>query len=566
MSSKFGGIFDSVFTPKPPRNKFDLSFDSIGDYRIGLVYPVCCLPVIPGDKFRINQEMLVRAMPMVAPAFGNLKLYTHYFFVPNRLVWDRWEDFITGGEDGDYVGIPKSLPLNYICQQITDESSPYKDLIPVFLPDGLFDHLYGFCFDSADVMKTCTDTTPIDLTPIAMYALIGQEYYRDQNVQNDVKLELEAFRTSNNAANLFNATMNLITSMAYSFSGATGVTPDAGGHFSRCYIKDYFTSALPFVQRGPDVTLPITGDVLIDQDKSVNGVQFTGSSTLPENSPVTTGDGGSAFALEANNQQLKYNAGLIGDLKDVTSATINDLRRAIALQRFYEISARGGSRYIEQILAHFHVRSSDARLQRPEYIGGGVTPIQVGEVFQTSNTVEDSPQGNLAGRGVGYGRSNGVYFSSEEHGYIIGLISFMPPAYYFQGVDAVFTKTDRLDYPWPSFGNLGEQEIKKSELLVDTSGVDNFGQLFGYTPRYAEYKYKKDTLHGAMRSSLQYWTWARRLKDNANLNGSFLIVPNITTPFAVTEEKSNPFVIWISSSIDVLRELPYYGTPSSLGI
>lgn len=563
MSRKFGGIFDSVFTPKPPRNKFDLSNDRYGTYKIGPLYPICTIPVIPGDKFRIDQEMLVRAMPMVSPTYGTLKVYTHYFFVPNRLVWKDWEDFITGGEDGNYVGISKSVPLKSLFDAFVGEEVSLSSSLS---PGGLFDHLYGFCFPVGTKAGSINDTTPIDLTPLVMYALICNEYYRDQNVDFDLSPLIKSFYESNTLSDVIQSVYNLVIRLSNYGTSSVG----KGALFIRRYIKDYFTSALPFTQRGGEVTLPITGDVLIDQDSSVNGVQFKGSSTMSEDINVTTGDGGSAFALQANGQNLSYNSGLKGDLSNVVSATINDLRRAIALQRFFEISARGGSRYIEQILAHFHVRSSDARLQRPEYIGGGVTDLTVGEVFQTSATEEGipTPQGNIAGRGVAYGRANKTYFSSEEHGYIIGIMSIMPPAVYYQGIDSIFTKTDRLDYPWPSFGNLGEQEIKKSELYVDfINGVDNSEALFGYTPRYSEYKYRKDTLHGEMRNTMQYWTWARELSPSGgspNLNSDFLAVPEISGPFAAPKE--DPFVIWISSNISALRELPYYGTPSSLGL
>lgn len=568
MSRKFGGIFDSVFTPKPPRNKFDLSNDRYGTYKIGPLYPICTIPVIPGDKFRIDQEMLVRAMPMVSPTYGTLKIYTHYFFVPNRLVWKDWEDFITGGEDGTFVGVAKSAPISQICEYFVNSSDKIISPQNCLAPGGIFDHLYGISFPAGTDVKKIKDKTMVDLTPFVMYCLIFQEYYRDQNIDFDYKPLIKEFAEAENTYNIVQAALAL-----YNKIGQTFPEPSLLGDlglFYRRYIKDYFTSALPFTQRGSDVTLPITGDISIDQAEGINGLQFKVSGTMAEDVNVTTGDGGSAFALQANGRNLSYHEGLKGDLSNVVSATINDLRRAIALQRFYEISARGGSRYIEQILSHFHVRSSDARLQRPEYIGGGVTDLNVGEVLQTSATEDGvpTPQGNIAGRGVAYGRANQTYYSAEEHGYIIGIMSIMPPAVYYQGIDSVFTKTDRLDYPWPSFGNLGEQEIKKSELYVDyTGGVDNSEALFGYTPRYAEYKYRKDTLHGEMRNTMQYWTWARELSPaggSPNLNSEFLAVPEISGPFAAPDE--DPFVIWISSNISALRELPYYGTPSSLGL
>jgi hypothetical protein len=220
-----------------------------------------------------------------------------------------------------------------------------------------------------------------------------------------------------------------------------------------------------------------------------------------------------------------YASGLTTAGGSVVAATINDLRRAIALQRFYEISARAGSRYIETIMGHFHVRSSDARLQRPEYLGGGVTDINIGEVLQTSATDETSPQGNMAGRGFGIGRSNQCTYRAEEHGYLFGIMSIIPEPYYYQGIDKEWTRQSRVDYYWPSFAHLGEQEIDKSELSVGTSDgeTDAYGKLFGYAPRYAEYKFSKNIITGLLRGSLANWTFARKISD-PNLNAAFLEV------------------------------------------
>ena len=258
-----------------------------------------------------------------------------------------------------------------------------------------------------------------------------------------------------------------------------------------------------------------------------------------------------------------YASGLTTAGGSVVAATINDLRRAIALQRFYEISARAGSRYIETIMGHFHVRSSDARLQRPEYLGGGVTDINIGEVLQTSATDETSPQGNMAGRGFGIGRSNQCTYRAEEHGYLFGIMSIVPEPYYYQGVDKEWTRQSRVDYYWPSFAHLGEQEIDKSELCVGASDgeTDTYGKLFGYAPRYAEYKFSKNIITGLLRGSLANWTFARKISD-PNLNAAFLEVPQVNNPFAVQDEETDKFIIWFSNDIRALRPMPFFGTPS----
>ena len=354
-----------------------------------------------------------------------------------------------------------------------------------------------------------------------------------------------------------------------------------GDLLSRRWLKDYFTSALPTPQRGPDVQLPIVGEggtiqadgplKLMIQNQGTGSTTTTSSVFTPDLNVGlgnTTGIGISSsvndqFPVEKDHTDLMYASGLTTAGGSVVAATINDLRRAIALQRFYEISARAGSRYIETIMGHFHVRSSDARLQRPEYLGGGVTDINIGEVLQTSATDQTSPQGNMAGRGFGIGRSNQCTYRAEEHGYLFGIMSIIPEPYYYQGIDKEWTRQSRVDYYWPSFAHLGEQEIDKSELSVGTSDgeTDTFGQLFGYAPRYAEYKFSKNIITGLLRGSLANWTFARKISD-PNLNAAFLEIPQVNNPFAVQDEDTDKFIIWFSNDIRALRPMPFFGTPS----
>ena len=192
-----------------------------------------------------------------------------------------------------------------------------------------------------------------------------------------------------------------------------------------------------------------------------------------------------------------------------------------------------------------------------------MTDINVGEVLQTSATDETSPQGNMAGRGFGIGRSNQCTYRAEEHGYLFGIMSIIPEPYYYQGIDKEWTRQSRVDYYWPSFAHLGEQEIDKSELSVGTSDgeTDTFGQLFGYAPRYAEYKFSKNVITGLLRGSLANWTFARKISD-PNLNAAFLEIPQVNNPFAVQDEEMDKFIIWFSNDIRALRPMPFFGTPS----
>ena len=339
-------------------------------------------------------------------------------------------------------------------------------------------------------------------------------------------------------------------------------------------MKDYFTSALPTPQRGPDVTLPIAGQANVVLSETNNAGRFVapnGASMAPPDrydviaNNINSATSGYSISAAPSKSESGYsltydpNGSLKADLSTATAVTINDLRRAIALQKFYEISARAGSRYKEMIMGHFHVTPSDARLDRPEYLGGGVSTINISEVPQTSATGDTSPQCNLAGKGFGIGRSNRSSFFAEEHGWLIGILSIIPDAVYYQGINKMWNRLNQEDYYWPSFAHLGEQPILKSELYAPYAS-NTFSQLFGYAPRYAEYKYAPNTIHGLFRTQLANWTFARKLSA-ANLNSEFLAVPSINNPYAVQDD-TDKYLIWISHRIDALRPMPFFGTPS----
>lgn len=543
-------LFTRVKTPKPPVNKFDLSHDKMLTAQMGKLYPILCQEMVPGDRFRVQSDMMCRTVPLVSPAFGSLKAYIHYFFVPNRLLWNGWEDFITGGEDGTDRPVP---PYVTYSDFIRDIHNFYGVSSNIGL--GLLGDYFGLPI--SDSFGT-SNLTPVSLLPFRAYALIWNEYYRDQNVDNEIDIEFEVGGR---------IPLGSSSSSVYTFNYHRLLR-------SRRWLKDYFTSALPTPQRGPDVTLPIAGQANVVLSETNNAGRFVapnGASMAPPDrydviaSNINSATSGYSISAAPSKTESGYsltydpNGSLKADLATATAVTINDLRRAIALQKFYEISARAGSRYKETIMGHFHVTSSDARLQRPEYLGGGVSTINISEIPQTSATGSASPQGNLAGKGFGIGRSNRSSFFAEEHGYLIGILSIIPDAIYFQGVNKSWTRLNQEDYYWPSFAHLGEQPILKSELYCPTDS-NTFSQLFGYAPRYAEYKYAPSTIHGLFRTQLANWIFARKLSA-ANLNSDFLQVPNITNPYAVQDD-TDKYLIWISHRIDALRPMPFFGTPS----
>lgn len=540
-------IFNTINIKVPGLNKFDLSYSDFTTMNTGTLQVAGYKEMIPGDKFRMKTSAFVRLMPMASPAFQNLRLYLHYYFVPHRLVWDEFEDFIT-----DQYQLKHGLPTGSTQPQVPSyEVSPASEYL-----SGL--RLLSDLNMISNTPVQGNVTQSVSTLPLRSYWLIYNEWYRDQNVDNFVY-----FPHTGGPENFNNwkfvSPDNVVTSLPanYQFNYAR-----------RRYLKDYYTSALPWPQKGPDVMLPFGGEAPLSTTGAdvYSGID-TGYSTLDplsveaaassttNNITLQTGLDGKLYNL----RNTLSNASV--DLSNVTSATINDLRRAVALQRFFEVSARGGSRYIEVILSHFGVRSKDARLQRPEFLGGGSTPIQVGEVLQTTPT-DDSPMASMAGRGYAYANANdnGCVYRATEHGYLMCIASIVPESLYFQGIDRSLQRFDRLDYYWPEFAHLGEQEIKKKELYFNGTTSDD--ELFGYAPRYAEYKHSRNTLHGEFLTNPQLKTWhfGREFSNQPSLNSDFLEIPAISGPFAVKD--GDKFIVDFYHQIDALRPMPYHSNPS----
>lgn len=536
-------IFDTIRTKKPKRTAFDLSHEVKLSMDFGQLIPFFCQEVLPGDTFKISTEVLVRFAPLIAPIMHRVNVYTHFFFIPYRLIWDDWKDFITGGEDGTATPV---FPRYRIRGKI--------------LPSSLHDYL-GLPITPESI--TNSEITVSQL-PYRAYTLLWNEYYRDQNLQDE-----KPIRKS---------------------SGSRDVVPTENEFriLYRCWEKDYFTSALPYPQRLPNpVTLPIgdTAPVIYDGD-----VPASGGGRFRVNSQYThaelnghfnwqkqgadearlVGNGTSDITTGEQNLPMSYdpNGSLKTDLSQATGISINELRRGFSLQRWLENNARGGARYIEQILSHFGVRSSDSRLQRPEYLGGNKTPVVVSEVMQTSES-NSTPQGNYAGTGTSYGVGKSFKRFFEEHGLIMGIISVLPRTAYQNGLPRMFTKFDKFDYYWPEFAHLGEQEIKNSEIFYqyDASKKADNDKLFGYTPRYAEYRFINSTVHGDMAKTLNFWHLGRIFGSQPGLNGDFVTCMADSTDnglnriFAVTDTKVNHLWVQMFVNCKALRPLPKYGTP-----
>ena len=491
-------LFTSVKVPKLRRNVFNLSHEFKFSGSFGKLMPIMCQEVVPGDTFRVNSEVFVRMSPMLAPIMHRINVYVHFFFVPNRLIWSEWEDFITGGEDG------KESPVSPFFR-ISFGNKNFKEF---FFQGGLLDFL-GVPVPTKDWQPAAAAQFTISTLPIRAYWKIMQDYYQDENLDTDIfdsNYFLQWFDESGEDIAFLNASY-------------------LANLYTRCWEKDYFTSALPWAQRGEPVTLPMTGNasVLFDphgnttlRDKSSGGNPLAGPTRVLGNTLVS-GDGSTA----PSTIQVDNSSNLKVDLSNVNSATINELRRAVKAQEWLEKSALGGSRYIEQILAHFGVRSSDARLQRAQYLGGGVSPLRVSEVLQTSSTDgQPSPLGDMGGHAYSVGNTNRFKRFFEEHGFVMGIMSIMPRSSYQQGLPRMFSRPDKFDYFWPEFAHIGEQEVKTKELWF--RGLDTDDMTFGYQSRYAEYKTAQSRVAGAFRDTLNFWHAGRIFSSLPTLDSSFV--------------------------------------------
>jgi hypothetical protein len=504
-------IFNSIQLNKPKKNVFDLTHDVKLSTNMGQLTPILTLECVPGDKMDLSCESLIRFAPMIAPVMHRMDVTMHYFFVPNRILWDNWEKFITDANSGivapywPYSDINTNSTTPFAQQG--KKTADYLGIPPPLAGSGA----YG---------------PNLSMLPFAAYQCIYNEYYRDQNLQAPVDYKLQDGSVSTYAK--VNELFKLRT---------------------RAWEHDYFTASLPFAQKGAAVDIPlgtIGGDANIYS--SISNYDITTTTT---DIPVT-GDS----STDATTNLYAKTTGV-----QIDPTTINDLRRAYKLQEWLEKNARGGTRYIENILTHFGVRSSDKRLQRPEYITGVKSPVVVSEVLNTTGQDGGLPQGNMSGHGISVTSGKSGTYYCEEHGYIIGIMSVMPKTAYQQGIPRTFLKPDSLDYFWPTFANIGEQEVAKQELYAYTVNAE---ETFGYVPRYAEYKYMPSRVAGEFRTSLNYWHLGRIFATEPNLNSDFIQCDPTKRIFAVEDPATDVLYCHVLNKIKAVRPMPKYGTPGGL--
>lgn len=568
--------FETVPIKKPAVNVFNLSHDVKSSYNFDKLYPFFCHPINPGETFNVRTEVFLRAMPMLAPVMHNVDLYCYFFFVPYRLLWNEnkkkdWRTFITGGEKGDFGAFGKDnteyqdyVFPHFRYNQFADFGTSQKQL---YADGSLLDHM-GFASFSGAVSADRDE--PFSSMPFRAYQCIYNEYFRNQNVQDEIEFSYGLGQET---------TANLIKLLTFR---------------KKCFEKDYFTSCLPFQQRGEAVLLPISvtegsGSAYLDvaiadleSDGDVYPLKVTqrNTSNVPNyaniglsgsdvtDSGLTPGD---EFTLKGTAQLTAEDLSFTG----VSVGTIADFRYCLRLQQWLENNARCGSRYIEQILAHFGVTSSDARLQRPELLGGGKIPLIFSDIPQTSadTTVgsDVSVQGNLAGKGTLYGKTAGFKKYFEEHGILMGILTIIPRTSYSQGIPRYWAAMDKTDFYFPEFAHLSEQAVLNHELYYDPTADNNQDEslnptgVFGYQGRYVEYRYIPSSVHGEMKNDLQYWHFGRLFPALPRLNANFVEAKTRSNVFAIADIANgdyDPFVAQLHLDVKAVRPMPKFAVPS----
>ncbi len=538
-------IFSEVRGNDVGRSVFNLSHTKRFTCDMGQLIPALFLECVPGDTFKIGCEVVTRFQPLVAPILDSVNMYVHYFFVPTRLLMSGdkdWETFLTGGKDGkdDSISLPLWL-FQYADGTDVDPHNPFSTGIR-FGRYSLWDY-FGLPWKKNDYQfeMSVRDANHILCFAQRCYNLCFNEYYRDENLVDEV-------------------------------------SPDNGTVLYRAWKKDYFTSALPWQQRGISPALPISGTLPVNFGSSfgisnpsvsigdslsyLSGKTVSGTSVL---GPETPADG-RVSSLNGTPSSASVN------LEGATTFDVAVLREAFQIQRWLELNARAGIRYTEFLKAHFGYAPVDEVLQRPEYLGGTKSEVVISEVLQTSSTVQPSedgkikgsPQGNLAGHGLGATSDYICTYTAKEFGYIIGIASWMPKPSYQQGVNRMFSRRTKYDFYFPEFAHLSEQALTKGEIYA-TGDEAHDNSIFGYQTAYAEMRYMPSINCADMRDTYSYWHLGRIFSSDPSLNAGFLTTNSAYSGGIrkdIFAEQNEPGMkIEFGNVVEAIRPLPVYGTP-----
>ena len=553
------------------RTKFDRSHVYKTTFDSGKLIPVFVDEVLPGDTTRMSVNYFARLATPIKPIMDNIYLDWFFFFVPNRLVWEHWQNFCFEQED-------------------PDDSTDY--VIPTISATGNSENAYiGSLWDYFGLpVNTSGNLSGISALPFRGVYLIWNEWFRDENLQKSVKIQKGDTNEVLNSA-------RAAEQPSWVFTSGTSIVPGLACP-PRGKRHDYFTSALPWTQKGPGVSIglagtasivdpsPGTGYLLHSTDNQLAAVSaYGGDASSSGGRRITQGNASISFTRNGDSDfstiggfagntsgqitmSAQASSAYLGndsyvDLDTSSIFTINSLRTAFQMQKFYERLARGGSRYTEVLRSFFGVVSPDARLQRPEFLGSFTKMVNVNPIAQTSATNDTSPQGNLSAYGVTAAKFHGFTKSFVEHGYIFGFVCARADLTYQQGINKMWLRSTVYDFYWPTFAHLGEQAIELREIYAQGSESDT--TVFGYQERYAEYRYKPSQITGKFRSSvtggnLDVWHLSQFFNNAPTLNEEFIMEnPPIERIIAVPSEPE--FLLDIGFRYTTVRPMPMFGTP-----
>lgn len=503
--------FSRVPDVTKPRSSFRMPFDLKTTFDSGWLVPVFRQEIYPGDTFNVKMRAFARLATPLHPFMDNVRLSSFFFFVPWRLTWDKFQRFM--GEQ-----IDPGDSIDFTIPQMVSPVGGYAN---------------GTLYDYLGLPTLVAGISHSALYPRAC-ALIWNEWFRDENLQDSIVVS----------------------------RGDGPDLPSAYTLMRRGKRHDYFTAMLPFPQKGPAVDLPLGTSAPVVTNGATDD-QLGVWSTLGSAYKQIKTDGAVAFISGTN---LVGSGGMYTDLSDAAGATINALREAFAMQDLFEIDARGGTRYTEIVRAHFGVVSPDMRLQRPEFLGGGVTDVNVTPIAQTSETSAESPQANLAAMGTSYLKNHGFTKSFTEHGCVIGFVCADADLTYQQGLERDWSRETKYDFYWPAFAHLGEQAVLNKEIMAQGTSVDN--DVLGYQERWAELRYKPSRITGKFRSndpqSLDTWHLGQDFATLPVLNSDF-IVSNPPMERVIAVESEPDFLMDAHFDVVAARTLPMYGLPARLG-
>ena len=550
MASKFD---QKILIDTPSMNVFPLSYRTSLTARMGDLVPVLNKEVVPSDRFRLSMESIIRLAPLVSPVFDRVHADFHAFFVPNRIIDPRWKEFITGGVGYVQSSDSEISPLTFWTADLVRDSSSttlHEGMNVSSLADYLNLHCYDYDGEGFPTFFNGQDTKrlqshqfrSIELSalPFLGYLKIWDDWYRNERIQSSIM-----------------ETGDMYTSPDSRYVSTTFVRNHFRGLKVRNYKKDRFTTALPEPVIGGPVTIP--GTSRDAENVPVVSSAYFSNKTLDG---TTVSEGGNKVTVNGD-----PSIGLYARISQAAAATIQELKTAFKMYSFFMKDTYNGNRYVEFIQSHFNRRVPDATIDRAIYLGRSSVDIRFGEVFQTSASTDGKSDalGDYAGRGVGYG--SGFLFDDSfvEHGQIYVIMSIVPDATYFQGIDRKFFKKDRFDFLFPEFQNIGDVDINTQELFFvpGNSGsgdvhLANSQGVFGYNSRWMDYKESLDELHGDFLTNMRYWNFSRKFDNPPVISEKFSQVQPQNAPFAVLDDFSDNYMIDILWHCKSLRPLYYY--------